>query len=1011
MFIVPQKYSKLLSIVLIALIIITNPAFVVPVYAAASDDSKQQTTITIDKSSDEMTKDSGEKLSRESAHLTDNQKITQFINRVIPYYFKGGKMQGPEWLKTTTINLQFTEDHKPIFSFETIQPFSQASEDGQLWFWQGRYAYQSDSAEGNVGVGWRKLSPDKSQIFGWNTFYDYGFKYNLARIGLGIEYFNKRTEYRVNYYIPVSGDKQTGVGYSDNGIVYSYIRAVQGFDYEIGSSLVNAPWLGFYASGFYYDNKYKDDETGYKLRSKMQITPRFSLDLGYQHSNFGSGSFYSKFMYQLADCLGPVLYGGKGQDKKDMDLSYKLLQKVERNNTIKTETFTRAVTHGGNVSVTVTNSHAGNHNAPIAGVRLQAYDSNGIAVGNVVVTNSNGVGVISGLPVGTYQIKAAYFTLAPAHTQVAVTKGTTANTVISLDVPSANIVVNVYDANTQAVSGATVTTAAGTFTLGGTTDEYGQAHFNNLPPGNYRFTVNFNGKTMQSIPVEIPDNPIGGDDRSVDVVLPPNGTPAANHGSAVITVKSGTAVLANAEVTISGNGVSQTVYTNASGMAIFSNLAAGTYSLAASKENYNSSTGNSITIESGITKTDALALTMQTGNANVTVFSSGLPVEGAVVAVDGTALTGTTNASGVAAINDIPTGSYTFTVSKMGYNTASSGNVSITNGSTATTAINLSMQTFIITASAGAGGSITPSGTTSVSYSGSQTYTITADAGQNIDSIIVDGSSIPVTGSPQAYTFSNVTGSHTIAAAFAVQTFVITASAGAGGSITPGGTSSVSYNGSQAYTITADTGHSIASITVDGASVPVTGSPQTYTFSNVTGSHTIAATFAIQSFAITASAGAGGSISPGGTTAVNYNGSKSYTVTADSLHKISSISIDGGASQTITATGAGGSQTYTFTNVTANHTITAAFEEVHCTVTITVDPMYDTGSGQWFVEAYDNSNYELRGKVSVGASHVATMSNLLPGDYTFWLLDDTNSNYVTYTETVTLSGDKSIMVY
>jgi hypothetical protein len=55
---------------------------------------------------------------------------------------------------------------------------------------------------------------------------------------------------------------------------------------------------------------------------------------------------------------------------------------------------------------------------------------------------------------------------------------------------------------------------------------------------------------------------------------------------------------------------------------------------------------------------------------------------------------------------------------------------------------------------------------------------------------------------------------------------------------------SVSYGSSQAFTITPATGYSVAAVTVDGTSV---GAVTSYTFSNVTANHTIAATFAAQS--------------------------------------------------------------------------------------------------------------------------------------------------------------------
>lgn len=71
---------------------------------------------------------------------------------------------------------------------------------------------------------------------------------------------------------------------------------------------------------------------------------------------------------------------------------------------------------------------------------------------------------------------------------------------------------------------------------------------------------------------------------------------------------------------------------------------------------------------------------------------------------------------------------------------------------------------YSITASAGTGGSISPSGSTSVASGGSKAYTITANTGYKIADVKVDGSSI---GAPSTYTFSNVTSGHTISATFA----------------------------------------------------------------------------------------------------------------------------------------------------------------------------------------------------------------------------------------------------
>lgn len=158
---------------------------------------------------------------------------------------------------------------------------------------------------------------------------------------------------------------------------------------------------------------------------------------------------------------------------------------------------------------------------------------------------------------------------------------------------------------------------------------------------------------------------------------------------------------------------------------------------------------------------------------------------------------------------------------------------------------------YSITSSAGANGSITPLGVSTVPQGSSQSYTITPNTGYEVATLTVDGS--PVT-STTSYTFSNVTASHTISVTFAVAVVhhTITASADANGSITPSGATSVVDGANQTFAITPNSGYSVASIKIDGVSVAISNS---YTFSNVTADHTIAVTFAIPTFMLYASGG------------------------------------------------------------------------------------------------------------------------------------------------------------
>ena len=146
---------------------------------------------------------------------------------------------------------------------------------------------------------------------------------------------------------------------------------------------------------------------------------------------------------------------------------------------------------------------------------------------------------------------------------------------------------------------------------------------------------------------------------------------------------------------------------------------------------------------------------------------------------------------------------------------------------------------YTITATAGPNGTISSPGVSTVVSGSSKTYTITPNTGYVVDTVTVNGTSI---GAVTTYTFTNVTSNQIIGVTFKVPAanYTITASAGANGTISSPGVSTVASGGSKTYTMTSNAGYTIDTVTVNGASV---GLITTYTFTNVTGHKTIAVTF------------------------------------------------------------------------------------------------------------------------------------------------------------------------
>ncbi|MDB6140060.1 MAG: hypothetical protein JWO94_3132 [Verrucomicrobiaceae bacterium] len=224
-----------------------------------------------------------------------------------------------------------------------------------------------------------------------------------------------------------------------------------------------------------------------------------------------------------------------------------------------------------------------------------------------------------------------------------------------------------------------------------------------------------------------------------------------------------------------------------------------------------------------------------------------------------------------------------------------------------------------ITASAGAGGTISPPGKQVVGFGGSRTFLVLATPGYRVKTVMVNGVGVALplpAPSMFIYQVANIAKASTINATFALDPTkaVITATAGAGGTISPLGKTAVLKGDSKAYTITRAANYRILDVKLDGKSV---GATTVFTVSNVQAAHAIAATFA-KLPVITAKQAGGGLVKPEGVTVVGYGGSLNYLVTPEAGYQVAGLVINGKA--------AAAASSHTFSNVTASGSISATFK-------------------------------------------------------------------------------------
>jgi hypothetical protein len=286
-------------------------------------------------------------------------------------------------------------------------------------------------------------------------------------------------------------------------------------------------------------------------------------------------------------------------------------------------------------------------------------------------------------------------------------------------------------------------------------------------------------------------------------------------------------------------------------------------------------------------------------------------------------------------------------------------------------------QMWTIVASAGAGGSISPSGNVMVINGSDKSFSITPAGCYRIDDVLVDGSSV---GAVFGYTFYDVDDNHTIAASFEPITYTIVSSAGSGGSISPSGEGEFPCGSDQTFTITPDDCYMISDVLVDGSSV---GAVESYTFYDLDDDHTITTSFEPITYTIVSSAGSGGSISPSGEVHVNCGGDRSFTMSPDSCHVIGDVLVDG------SSVGAVGS--YTFYDLDDDHTITASFEPVTYTITSSSGPggsISPSGEGEFPCGSDQTFTITPDGCTMISDVLVDGFSVGAVGSYTFYDLDD-----------------------
>jgi len=144
--------------------------------------------------------------------------------------------------------------------------------------------------------------------------------------------------------------------------------------------------------------------------------------------------------------------------------------------------------------------------------------------------------------------------------------------------------------------------------------------------------------------------------------------------------------------------------------------------------------------------------------------------------------------------------------------------------------------TYTITASAGTGGKIAPTGNVTVNSGNNQRFDITPNTGYRINQVLVNGINNSTAVTNGYHIFNNVTANHAIAASFTPLTYTITLPNITGANVAPyaGSTSPVNHGESFSFTVNLEPNYTQSIITVKTNGTTLTPSSNIYKINNIT---------------------------------------------------------------------------------------------------------------------------------------------------------------------------------
>ena len=186
---------------------------------------------------------------------------------------------------------------------------------------------------GNLGLGYRKLSEDKSSLMGINVFLDNDFNAGHQRGSVGFELKGANLDLTANSYHKISNMET----YKD-----TEEQVLSGYTINLASQLPYTPWAKINLQNYAWDNeKASSDSEGNSIALEAYLTP--SVQLEFKNDMSDNSGVDDEFTSKLTYIYPPREDGKSMQDGfsnvafEKENVQKKLKEKVKRNNNLTVE--------------------------------------------------------------------------------------------------------------------------------------------------------------------------------------------------------------------------------------------------------------------------------------------------------------------------------------------------------------------------------------------------------------------------------------------------------------------------------------------------------------------------------------------------------------------------------------------------------------------------------------------------------------------------------------------------